>query len=341
MAIRTKGNKFQVDVTVSGVRAPRVSCDTMAEAKIVEAQFKAHLMAGGDPADLATEGTPKAPAGPTLGELLSVTYKDRWAGAKAEASSLRNGTVWPDELGHDLPVASLTPDMVTEVCDRLAVNGNSAGTINRKLAALSLMLGVGEDRGWCRRFKLPRKKEYVGRLRYFSDAEVEDLLDYVARDHPMLCLFSLAVETGMRQGELLGLTRRDIDLDNRIIHLGETKGNQRRGVPLTQRAMIYAKEIVKGLRDHEKVFPDRITSEHISRVIRAWKPTYDLPQDDEACFHTFRHTTCSRMVQRGVPIVVVQKWMGHASIQTTMRYAHLATDSLNVALAALNERNVA
>jgi len=39
--------------------------------------------------------------------------------------------------------------------------------------------------------------------------------------------------------------------------------------------------------------------------------------------------------------VVVQKWMGHATIQTTMKYAHLAPDSLDVALAALNERNAA
>ena len=55
MAIRNKGTKFQVDVTVKGVRAPRVSCDTLAEAQKEEARFKAHLMAGGDPAALAPD----------------------------------------------------------------------------------------------------------------------------------------------------------------------------------------------------------------------------------------------------------------------------------------------
>ncbi len=56
---------------------------------------------------------------------------------------------------------------------------------------------------------------------------------------------------------------------------------------------------------------------------------------------TFRHTTCSRLVQAGFPLIVVQKWMGHATIQTTMKYAHLAPDSLDVALQALNERKAA
>ena len=71
------------------------------------------------------------------------------------------------------------------------------------------------------------------------------------------------------------------------------------------------------------------------RLTATWKVKRGLKANDEACFHTFRHTTCSRLVQRGVPNLVVQKWMGHSTIQTIMRYAHLAPDSLDVALAAL------
>ncbi|MEM6588001.1 MAG: hypothetical protein AAF641_06105 [Pseudomonadota bacterium] len=66
-SLRTKGNKFQVDVTVKGVRAPRVSFDTLAEAQKEEARFKAHLLAGGDPAEL----TPDAPMGATSAITLA------------------------------------------------------------------------------------------------------------------------------------------------------------------------------------------------------------------------------------------------------------------------------
>jgi integrase len=111
--------------------------------------------------------------------------------------------------------------------------------------------------------------------------------------------------------------------------------NKRRSVPMTSMCRYALEHLCKGKMSHEKIWPDNITSGNISRVIRMWKAKRGLPEDDEACFHTFRHTCCSRLVQRGVPIVVVQKWMGHATIQTTMRYAHLAPDSLDIALKAL------
>lgn len=341
MAIRNKGNKFQVDVSVKGVRAPRVSCDTMVEAQAVEAKFRAHLLAGGNPSELVEGPAGSSTKGPTMGDLLDVTYRDKWRGMKAEVSSLRNGTVWADMLGYDFPLHELGPDEVTKVCDKLAVQGNSQSTINRKLAALSVMLGIGQDRGWCRRFKLPKKREYTGRLRYFTDDEVESLIDYAGADVPLRNLLILAVETGMRQGELLGLTPRDIDLKRGLISLHVTKGDERRSVPLTNRAKGVCKALIDGLLPHEKVFVDRLTCRNISRFMAMWKHSRGLPSNDEACFHTLRHTTCSRLVQDGVPIVVVQKWMGHSVIETTMKYAHLAPDSLDLALVALNKRNAA
>lgn len=224
--------------------------------------------------------------------------------------------------------------------DGWAAKGLAAGTINRKIAALSVMLNVAEDRGWIdRKPKLNRKKEYEGRLRWFSDAEVVSMTNHAGNDTQMRGLITLAVETGMRQSELLGLTRRDIDLKHGLILLGETKGNKRRSVPMTDAARSWCRLLCEGLADHEYLFADHLTCRNISRWMATWKSMQGLPKDDEACFHTLRHTCCSRLVQAGVPIVVVQKWMGHATIQTTMKYAHLAPDSLDVALRALNERN--
>lgn len=331
MAIREKGNKWQVDVTVKGIRAPRVSADTYAQAEQIEAEFKALLLKGIMP---AVKDAPQASAKGTIGALLDATYKQKWAGAKAEASSLRNGTAWVTAFGQDTPLKDVTPDRVAEICDTWAVNGNASGTINRKLAALSVMLGVAEERGLiARKFKLPKRKEYEGRLRWYDDEEVESLITYASGAYQYL--FIAAVETGMRQSELLGLTVRDVDAKNNLILLGATKGNKRRSVPMTERCRLALSDLTQGRKAHEKVFPDHLTCRNISRVIGAWKGARGMPTEDEACFHTFRHTCCSRLVQRGVPIVVVQKWMGHASIQTTMRYAHLAPDSLDIALKAL------
>jgi len=343
MAIRTKGTKHQVDVTVKGIRAPRVSCDTLAEARAVEARFKAHLMNGGDPAELSPEGTQSATSTITLAQVVDAAVATQWRGTKGEENATRNAHAWCEALGYDFPVTKLGVAEVTDVVDGWAAKGSAAGTINRKIAALSVMLNIAKDREWIeKKPKLQRKKEYEGRLRYFSDAEVDSLIDHAEGDAQMRNLIILAVETGMRQGELLKLTKRDFNFARGIIELQATKGNKRRSVPLTEWAKAVSRQLcLNGLFDHDKVFEDRLTSRNISRWLATWKAKLGLPKDDEACFHTLRHTTCSRLVQAGVPIVVVQKWMGHATIQTTMKYAHLAPDSLDVALAALNERNAA
>lgn len=340
MAIRNKGNKFQVDVSVKGVRAPRVSVDTYTEAEQIEARFKSHLLAGGDPAELAPEGAQAvAPDVKTLGMALDAAFKDNWQGRKAEASSLRNGTVWCDLLGYDFPLADLDFTAISKACDTLSAQGNKASTINRKVAALRVMIGAAVDRTWMlRRPKFPKFKEYTGRLRYYSDDEVNSLIDWVSGNPMMRDLFILAVQTGIRHGNLIGLTKRDIDLDRGLIKLEVNKGDKRRSVLITKEARRVLVRLVAGCaKDHDTLFPDvtAMKSKHISNTIKAWKASQGLPQDDEACFHTFRHTTCSRMVQAGTPILVVKEWMCHETLDTTMRYAHLAPDNLNLALAAL------
>jgi hypothetical protein len=147
MAIRQKGTKFQVDVTVAGVRTPRVSCDTKTEALRVEADFRAKLMAGVPPDMLVPSATNAATRKGTLGMAVEVAYKHQWQGRKAEASSLRSAEAWCLELDRDFPLDKLTSEVIGEVCDGWGASGNAAGTINRKLAALSVMLKLAVEDG--------------------------------------------------------------------------------------------------------------------------------------------------------------------------------------------------
>jgi integrase len=298
------------------------------------------MLAGETPDQLAPN-TAASQQRTSLGAVLQATYKDRWQGIKSEVTAYRNGEAWCKALGDDFDVTTMGPAEVTAVVDGWVAEGNKPATVNRKLAALGVMLKVAVERGLIdRAFRLPKKKEYEGRLRYYSDAEVDGLIAFVSGHGYIRSLFILAVETGLRQSEMLGLTKRDVDLKRGLVLLGETKGNKRRSVPLTEAAKAALKfPMDAAAHDHDRLFPTFLTPSHISRLIAGWKRSVGLPKDDEACFHTFRHTCCSRLVQAGVPLIVVQKWMGHSAIQTTMRYAHLAPDSLDVALVALNNRN--
>ena len=61
----------------------------------------------------------------------------------------------------------------------------------------------------------------------------------------------------------------------------------------------------------------------------------ELEDDPQFVLHMLRHTCASRMVQGGVDLRRIQQWMGHKSITTTLRYAHLAPKDLDLAAAAL------
>jgi len=82
----------------------------------------------------------------------------------------------------------------------------------------------------------------------------------------------------------------------------------------------------------------------VHKVDRLWdrlRTHLNYSHDKQFVVHSLRHTCASRLIQRGVPLAVVQKWMGHRAIQTTLRYAHLAPDNFKVALEALETRKEA
>lgn len=338
MAVRQKGSKWQVDVTWRGVRAPRVSVDTYEEALRVEAEFKASLMAGTVPQ--APSATASAIAHKTsvdtIAMLAAYTVRHHWKGKKSEVSAERNAYAWADALGRDFPTAKLSREVVDQVVARWAEEVKT-GTINRKIAALSVMLKIAEERGaLAKPFKVKQKREYSGRLRWFDEDELTSMETYFTDDTDFLDLITLAVDTGFRFGELIGATARDFNPSTGKLSTWVTKGDEARSVPLTPRSRDVVLRRRVDLKNWEPLFPRSINSSSVSRRMRAWKDWAGLPTEDEACFHSFRHTCCSRLVQAGVSLPVVQKWMGHATIQTTMRYAHLAPDAFDDALAALS-----
>jgi integrase len=338
VAVRQKGNKWQVDVTWKGVRAPRVSADSFAEAEQIEADFKASLMRGVIPAatsgqrTVAVNNTSVA----TLGQLMQYTMRHHWRGKKSESTAERNAGAWVTELGADYPTAKLSREVVDQVVAHWA-DSTKTSTINRKIAAMTVMLKVAEEHGAIiKPFKLKQKKEYSGRIRWFSEDELASMDTFFADDPDFLDLVHVAVDTGFRFGELIRVTPRDFNPSTGKLSTWVTKGDTPRSVPLTPRAREIVLKRRVNVRDWEPLFPLTLNSSAVSRRMRAWKEWLKLPADDEAVFHSFRHTTCSRLVQRGVSLPVVQKWMGHATIQTTMRYAHLAPNAFEDALKALS-----
>jgi integrase len=158
---------------------------------------------------------------------------------------------------------------------------------------------------------------------YFSKIEFNKfLLSIDKEDFKDLVL--LAVNTGLRQMELLTLTKEQIDLNRGLITLDNrthiTKTNRIRVIPLNDRAKdVLGRHITK-----EIIFP--FTQHQTVKLFRKYRAKSGIRE--ELTFHSLRHTFASWLVQKGVPILNVSKLLGHSDIKTTQIYAHLSTNDL-------------
>lgn len=330
MPVYERGNSWVVSVG-SGSDRYRATHTTREEAEADELREKLRRKEG-----KAKTVTPVAPKH-TLKEAFELTLRLKWRGTKGAVTSEINGRQCLEVLGEDLLLSEVNSQVILEAIEEWEDRGNSGGTINRKLSALSTILRTAHEQEppWVGKvLKMPRRPEGSHRIRWIDERE-EALLLAKCDDLGLTDLkdfIILAIDTGFRRGELLRLRPQDVQGGILHLHAGTTKNDDARAVPGTRRAL----EVVKRRSNYRTLFQG--LPEHSLRW--QWgvlKQAVGLADDSQFVVHTLRHTCASRMVQRGVPLAVVQKWMGHKDIQTTLRYAHLAPDSLMQAMKALEE----
>ena len=136
----------------------------------------------------------------------------------------------------------------------------------------------------------------------------------------------IALNTGLRLGELLGLNWIYADLSRGVIRLEITKSGRRREVPLngdSYQALVSLTPKAEG-----RVFQTRF-------IKTAYNNAVAIAKLDDVNFHTLRHTFASWAVMRGVSLKELQELLGHSSLAMTMRYAHLAPEHLRAAVSRL------
>ena len=330
---RSDTNQWQADFRYQGKRYRR-SFDDRTKAEAWEAAAKVRL-GQGLPAD--EDQSPAKDGAWTLQTLFDATKARHWVGTANEVNSVRNGEEIIGILGADKDPNDIKATDVDEAVKQLLKKGNSAATVNRKLAALSKMYSHGLVRGIIKvKPHLDRQKESEGRIRWYTPDEerrvIQVLRDWGEPDYAEYCTF--LVDIGCRAGEGSRILWRDID--DIYVRFHRTKNGKARAVPMTQRV----REMLKRRRPTEKYEPEsRVWGDLDSKVVsRAWTSARKEAgiTDEEACLHALRHTCASRLVQAGVQIMVVQQWLGHKTLAMTLRYAHLAPINLLEAVKILD-----
>jgi integrase len=152
-----------------------------------------------------------------------------------------------------------------------------------------------------------------------------------------------AVNTGLRQMELLTLTWGQVDVARKTVTLtaDKTKSGRTRRVPLNTIALEALRVMPRGINSEAPVFPimaGRDSRDLIRRFTWAVDDTKinkDATPAQRVTWHTLRHTFASRLVQSGVSLLTVKELLGHSTLVMVMRYAHLADENLKAAVDAL------
>jgi integrase len=220
-----------------------------------------------------------------------------------------------------------------------------AKSINNHLSVLRTLLTEAAHQGLIE--SLPRFKWLKTDEPKFDFLTFDEALALRLNAAPWMwkAMITVALNTGMRLGELLGLDWDAIDLERRVVHvrqsyvrerLGTPKTHKTRDIPINQSAFevlnVYAQESGPGAvfaRDGE-----RLTKGQCKHPL--WRACKQAGIR-RIGWHVLRHTFASHLVMCGVPLITVRDLMGHTTIKMTERYAHLAPDLRARAVGLLDE----
>ena len=264
---------------------------------------------------------------PTLREAFDKAMRTHYARAKSAATVRTNYLTLERILGAATRLDTITRDTMDELVSTMITEGAKAGTINRKLALLSKLMRLNLESVP----KIPLQKEYEGRKRYLTQTEEEALwkaLDGLTRGNPtqpvwnsLRCLLTVLIDTGMRLGEALALEADSVDFQKRTVHVWVSKGDIPRTIPLTDRATAALSKMLPGM------FTKALTKDIAEHRWTQLRKLAGL--GDDVVLHSLRHTCATRLVQSGLQLAMVQRWMGHRDIKTTLIYSHVDTDDLH------------
>lgn len=218
----------------------------------------------------------------------------------------------------------------------------SSLTVKRDIANLSSAFTWGISKNYlltnyCKTIKKPKPVEKLPA--FFIESDLNRLLS-VVKDKDLTDLIRFAVNTGLRQSELISLRWQQINFRDNYLILDNTtnvtKSKKIRTIPLnlttlqilTDRQIARTSEFVFTYQDRE--IKQQFISHKFAKLVK------QANLNPRLNFHSLRHTFASWLVQRGVSIYEVSKLLGHSDIRVTQIYSHLMPENLRNAVDLLN-----
>jgi integrase len=177
-----------------------------------------------------------------------------------------------------------------------------------------------------------------GRQRYLEEEEITRLLDACRRSrNPYLtAIVTVALNTGMRKGEILGLAWESVDLSTSRLTLYRTKSGKPRGVPINRSVYDVLVALEPDAEQRAGLVFHRSGARAWGQIRTAFTTALDRAGIKGFRFHDLLHTAASHMVMRGASLKDVQEILGHSDLKMTLRYSHLSPAHLRATVDRLD-----
>lgn len=287
----------------------------------------------------------------TVGQFWSERY---WPAQEHKAKGSRDAEsglwrLWLAPALADKPLRQVSAFDLERVKSTMLKAGRAAASIKYAMAVFgqiwTLAIRDGFASGTCPAKLLTLPKKDNRRQRYLSAEESHLLLAELDNRSPASHdMALLALDCGLRFGEIAGLTWQDVDLERKQLLIRDPKARTNRVAFLTVRTFGML-EKCRAQASGGLVFPSRSGGlrDRISHVFRhVADELFNADADDprqRVCFHTLRHTFASWLVEAGTSLYAVKELMGHADFAMTQRYSHLSPEGLRAAIGVLEQHS--
>lgn len=299
----------------------------------------------------------------TLGGFINSRYKD-WVIAERKSGQAivkRINSIFKEFMTY--PLDDINHWVIEKWRATRLKNGKKPSTVNRDITGLKALISKAIEWELLAIHPLaklkPIKTDKQGKVRYLISEEEKKLRDaLIDRDqrikqerqnanqwrearnydlYPDLMRMTfadylqpmvlLAMNTGMRRGELFDLTWRDINFGARILTVNGTvaKSGKTRHIPLNKEAYDILEKWYQQRGENHLVFFGK-NGERFNHIKKSWGNLLADAGIQHFRFHDLRHHFASKLVMAGVDLNTVRELLGHADIQMTLRYAHLAPE---------------
>lgn len=269
---------------------------------------------------------------------------------------------WLEEIGgyalSEVTTARITQS-ITKLKKSVTRNGKppAPATVLRYLMTLSHVFTVArKEWGWIEVSpvdNVQRPKVKNERTRYLTDDERATLLDECRKSEnkDLYLVVVLAIATGMRKGEILGIKWQDIHTSTEQnftrVHLPVTKNGTARSVLLSDQPLELLREreaevtqTNDGKRPIGLVFPSKVNPQAPIDLRKPWVSALKSAKIPEFRFHDLRHTAASYLALDGASLLSISKVLGHKSTKMTERYAHLTESHLDDVIKSMNAKRL-